>query len=328
VHVAALNLPDAADLEVLSVHPERELENCNRLLDDPAGLQKFYQEHGYLLGRGVLNPQSVAEARDAMLAVAARQGLIRQGDQNAVWTGRKSAGGTEESAEFRGVSKRLFAYADNLQVLERLLGEKACWVPNVQHRIYPPGGSITPVHQDGFYSPGIFNYRPVWVPLTPCPRAVGGLMIAVGQNQRGYLHNLAKPTPFPIPEGVIPPDSWATTDYQAGDLLIIHPCAPHASMPNRSDRLRVTLDTRVQSSANPTAFAATVLAVNPDSIRVDAEGMGERTFRVDAETCVRVVNPGISEPYARFTQITHPGMRLVVVRDGDHALMLRRASEA
>lgn len=327
MHIEALNLPDAQDLDTLAIHPGRELESCNELLDDPAALKRFYEENGYLLGRKVLDPKSVEQARDAMLSVAARHGLIQPGDTNAVWTG-KTAGGLEEHVEFRGISKRLFDHADNLRVLEKMLGEKACWVPNVQHRIYPPGGPVTPVHQDGFYSPGIHNYRPVWVPLTPCQREVGGLMIAVGQNRRGYFHNLAKPSPFAIPAGIIPQDSWATTDYYPGDLLIIHPYAPHASMPNKSNRLRVTLDTRVQSSTNPTAIAATVLAVTPNSIRVDAEGLGDRTYRVDAESFVRVRNPGVSEPFDKFAEITRPGMRLVIVHDGDYALMLRKAAEA
>src|SRR3546814_15809194 len=72
-----------------------------------------------------------------------------------------------------------------------------------------PGGSITGVHQDGFFSPGIRNYKPVWTPLTDCEREVGGLMLAVRQCNRGFFHNLAK-TPSSIPEGVIPDDSWAT----------------------------------------------------------------------------------------------------------------------
>ncbi|MFD2580396.1 phytanoyl-CoA dioxygenase family protein [Novosphingobium colocasiae] len=127
-------------------------------------------------------------------------------------------------------------------------------VPLVQYRLYPPNGPITPVHQDGFYSPGIEGYRPVWTALVDCPREVGGLMIAVGEHKRGFFHNLARTKTFAIPEGVITPDSWATTDFTAGDVLVVHPHTPHAGTPNRSDRLRVTFDTRVQSAKHPNAF--------------------------------------------------------------------------
>jgi Protein involved in biosynthesis of mitomycin antibiotics/polyketide fumonisin len=323
----ALHLPDVDDLNVLDIHPRRELESCNHLLDDHVALMRFYEDNGYILLRQVLNTTSVEQARDQMLAVAARHGLIEPGDREAKWTGRPLSGAMEESPEFSGISRRLVEHPDNLKVLEKVLGEKACMVPNVQYRIYPPQGPITIVHQDGFYSPGIQDYKPVWIPVVRITRQMGGLMVATGQNKRGYLHNLAKPTPFPVPVGVIDENSWATTDYEPGDVLLVHPCSPHASMPNTSDRLRVSFDTRVQSAARPSAVAATVKTVTPNSITVDAEVIGTRTLRVDGDTYLRPVDPGVREPFERFVEVTKPGMRLVVVMDGDYAVMLRRASE-
>jgi ectoine hydroxylase-related dioxygenase (phytanoyl-CoA dioxygenase family) len=325
--IQALNLPDAVDLNVLDVHPTRELESCNHLLDDHDALLRFYDDNGYVLLRQVLNPESVTRARDDMLAVAARHGLVQPGDKEGKWTGKPFKGGLEESPEFSGISRRLIEHPDNLKVLERVLGEKACMVPNVQYRTYPPEGPVTIVHQDGFYSPGIQDYKPVWVPLVACRKELGGLMLAVGQNRRGYFHNVAKPTPFPVPVGVIPEDSWATTDYEPGDVLLVHPCTPHASMPNTSNRLRISFDTRVQSAAHPSAVAATVLAVTPNSITVNGDIIGERTFKVDRDTYLRPVDPGVREPFEKFAEVTKPGMRLVVVMDGDRAVMLRRASE-
>jgi ectoine hydroxylase-related dioxygenase (phytanoyl-CoA dioxygenase family) len=326
--VPALNLPDAKDLDVLDCEPRGELESCNHLLEDFPALQRFYEENGYILLRQVLHKPSVEEARDAMLAIAARHGLVRPGDPTATWTGQTTAPIPEESPEYAGISRRMFDYPENLAVMAKVLGEPARMVPNVQYRLYPPNGQITIVHQDGFYSPGIHDYKPVWVTLTPCQREVGGLMVAVRQNKRGYFHNIAKPSPFPIPEGVIDPSSWATTDYMPGDVLLVHPYSPHASRPNRSNRLRVTFDTRVQSARNPSALAATVKSVTASSITVDADGLGERTYTVSEQTFIRVLNPGIREPFARFAEITKPGMRLLVVIDGDRAVMLRKAAEA
>jgi len=326
--VQALNLPDAKDLNALDCEPRGELESCNHLLEDFPALQRFYEDNGYLLLRQVLHKPSVEEARDAMLAIAARHGLVRPGDPTGAWTGQAIAPIPEESPEYAGISRRMFEYAENLAVMAKVLGEPACMVPNVQYRLYPPNGPITIVHQDGFYSPGIHDYKPVWVTLTPCQREVGGLMVAVRQNKRGYFHNLAKPSPFPVPEGVIDPSSWATTDYMPGDVLFVHPYSPHASRPNRSNRLRVTFDTRVQSARNPSALAATVKSVTATSITVDADGLGERTYAVGEQTFIRVLNPGVREPFARFAEITKPGMRLLVVIDGDRAVMLRKAAEA
>jgi ectoine hydroxylase-related dioxygenase (phytanoyl-CoA dioxygenase family) len=323
---AALSLPEATDLDTLDIRPSRRFEVCNNLLDDHPALTAFYEDQGYIFLRGVLNLDSVAKARDEMLAVAARHGLVREGDPTARWTGVPLPQSMEESPEFAGISKRLIEHPDNLALMEKILGEPACMVPNVQYRIYPPNGPVTLVHQDGFYSPGIQDYKPVWVPLVPCPEEVGGLTVAIGQNKRGYFHNLAKPAPFRIPQGVIDEESWATIDYRPGDVLIVHPYSPHAGLPNRSDRLRVTFDTRVQSAARPSAFAATVTSVTPASVTVD-DGNGEQTFSVGEDTFIRVLNPGRREDFSSFAEYTTPGMRLIVVRDGDHAVMLRKAAE-
>ena len=48
---------------------------------------------------------------------------------------------------------------------------------------------------------------------------------------------------------------------------------------------------------------------------------------VDEGTFIRALNPGKREPLEGFADYMKPGMRLVVVRDGDRAVMLRKASE-
>ena len=327
MNTQVINRPETEDLSDGDIRPDRELESCNHLLEDHDALGRFYDENGYILLRGVLDAGSVAQARDAMLAVAAKVGIAEPGDPTGKWTGKPLAAGMEESYLYAGIAKSLIEHPANLAVLEKVLGEPACAVPIVQYRTYPPGGAIGVVHQDGFYSPGIADYRPVWVSLTPCTRDMGGLAIAVGQNQRGYFHNVGKAPPYPFPRDAVPDDAWATTDYMPGDVLIVHPSTPHCGMPNKSDRLRVTFDSRVQSAANPSAVAATVKAVTPDSITVDVEGWGERTLSVDEDTFIRVLNPGVREKLEGFADYAKPGMRLVVVREGNHAVMLRKAAE-
>lgn len=322
----ALHMPDAPDADVLAVNPTQELQSCNHLLDDHDALMRFHDEEGYILLRRVLDPASVAEARDAMLAVAARHGLVTLGDASATWMGMASPSGLEESPEFAGIARKLVENPANAALFEKVLGEPAAMIPIVQYRVYPPGGSITGMHQDGFYSPGIINYRPVWTPLTPCEREVGGLMVAVRQCNRGFLHNIAK-TPSPIPAGVIPDNAWATTDYFPGDVLIINPYAPHASRPNTSTRCRVTLDTRVQSAANPRVLLADVIEAREDAILVRTSDGTERRFRVDDDTFIRVDNPGVRQKRSEYVPTAPAGKRVVVVFDGDHAETLRRSSE-
>lgn len=324
--VEALYMPDAPDNDVLAIKPGRELESCNHLLDDHEALMRFHDEEGYILLRNVIDPQSVEEARKAMFAIMERHGLIEPGSTDATWTGKPFPGGMEESEEFAGIARKLIEHPANARLLEQILGEPASLVPIVQYRTYPPGGSITPIHQDGFYSPGIKDYKPIWTPLTPCEREVGGLMVAVRQCNRGYLHNLAK-RPSNIPAGVIPDDSWATTDYYPGDVLVINPYTPHGSMPNVSKRCRVTLDTRVQSAANPRALLASIVEATEDRIRVQTADGVERDFRVDDDTFIRIEHPGIRQKRGEYVPAACPGKKIVVVFDGDHAEMLRRASD-
>ncbi len=161
-----LNRPDAEDIDALAIRPTRTFESCNHLLDDHDALERFYSENGYLFFRGVLDPRSVAEARDAMLAVAADEyGLIEKSDPDGRWTGKAYVSRSEEDPVFAGISSRLITYPANQQLLAKVLGEPTCMVPIVQYRLYPPNGPVTMIHQDGFYSPGIHDYKPLWVPL-------------------------------------------------------------------------------------------------------------------------------------------------------------------
>src|SRR3546814_3272214 len=78
-----------------------------------------------------------------MFAVMERHGLIEPGATEPVWTGTPSPGGMEESPEFSGIARRLIENPANMKLMEKILGEPACIIPNVQYRAYPPGGSIT-----------------------------------------------------------------------------------------------------------------------------------------------------------------------------------------
>jgi len=108
--VAALNVPDAEDLRAVDIDPAGELESSNHLLDDHAALMRSYEENGYLLLRGVLDLGSVERARDEMLAVAVRHGLVEPGDKDAHWTGKSAAPVKQESPEFAGISRRLMEH--------------------------------------------------------------------------------------------------------------------------------------------------------------------------------------------------------------------------
>ena len=328
--VAALNRPDATDLIGEAIVPQRELESCNHLLGDYEALMRFHDEQGYIFLRNVLDPESVEQARRSMFEFMIRHKLVRPEDidaEEAIWTGEPFEGGYEESPEFAGIARKLVEHPNNQKVMEQILGEPASIIPIVQYRTYPPGGSITPVHQDGFYSPGIMKYKPVWMPLVTIDREMGGLMVAVGHCNRGFLHNLAKPAPYPLPDDVIPEKDWATATFHPGDVLILNPFAPHGSLPNTSNRIRVSIDTRVQSAADPRVIMGDITALSPNHVEIRTPNGKDCEFKVDDKTFIRIASPGTRESIDHYVENTVLGTRIVVIFEGGHAETLRRASD-
>jgi Phytanoyl-CoA dioxygenase (PhyH) len=89
------------------------------------------------------------------------------------------------------------------------------------------------------------------MPLIDCPMDGGPLQIAVGSHTAGvYDFNIAGGA-----GGIEISDplagSWASGDFAAGDVLLFHSMTVHKGVPNRSDRLRMSMDVRYQLVSDP-----------------------------------------------------------------------------
>jgi hypothetical protein len=315
-------------IEAASIRPSRKLEDSTPFVDTWPTLNAIYEDQGYLLLRSVLDRPSIDRALRRMMAVMARHGIVAADATEPFWTGKPLVGRHEESAEFAGICQELVSTPANMVVFEKLLGEPVAGVPIVQYRSYPPNSPLLMVHQDGFYSPGIEGFRPVWIPLTTIDEAVGGLMLAPGMHRQGALHRTDMPPGFPIMAGDIPDDAWATTTFYPGDVLVVHPWTPHVGAPNTSNRVRFSIDTRVQSARNPCVLLGDVIAVDSTSVTLRTLD-GEKRLGLDAETFIRTgERASIRVPIAEVVGKVPLGMRVVASFQGDKALMLRRASEA
>lgn len=307
----------------------QELRDSNAVLDDPQRLRQIFEDEGYLLFRNVLDLDSVTRARRKMIEVLARRGMVQPGAEKPEWTGAGWGDLNEDSAEFDGLGPELAEHPNNMAFFNRVLGETGLIVPIVQYRFYPPGFSLGMPHQDGYFTQ-IDGYMGVWVPLNEITGEMGGLGVAVGQVRRGYLHDVRKPPPSPIPKDAIPADAWGRADYQPGDVLILHERTPHCALENHSNILRLSFDIRLvpQSSAQ-NMFVGTVTAVDPASLSLRSDRGESITIRVDEDTYIRCA-PGmaIRVPLSELTNAAAPGSRLLALHDGNHATMLRRASGA
>ena len=153
---------------------------------------------------------------------------------------------------------------------------------------------------------------------------MGGLVLAPGLTHKGYFHNLAAPPKTRIPEGVIDEDAWVRENYRPGDVVVIHPHTPHVGLPNRSNRVRFSIDTRVQSTANPAVIVGEVTAFDVDSVPLRLDAGKVVTLKMDDETFIRTIHFGERISRETFVEKTEPGLRVVASRDGYRVMMLRK----
>jgi hypothetical protein len=230
-----------------------ELVDSSQLRGDPDGLRARVRHDGYALLRGVLGRDEVETARREVAKALHRARWVdseeelhprppaRPTDQRRAWRDR----GYRRAAMSSGFHRLPYTNAFE-ELMRSLVGETVFSYPvKLLRVVYPQamvpfhGGRF--VHQD--YSViGVQDMFTAWVPLMDIPRTLGGLALAPGSQRTG-----------PKPGGVLDPQSvgWATTDYRVGDVLIFHCLTSHASLPNRTDRMRLSGEFRWQSSDDP-----------------------------------------------------------------------------
>ncbi len=123
---------------------------------------------------------------------------------------------------------------------------------------------IIHAHQDHTSVGGDEESFTAWMPLHDCSLEDGPLRILEGSHKLGL-----QPTGE---SGYLPPGNecgceWVGGELNAGDLLIFHSLTVHEALPNRSRRLRISLDCRFQSYGRP---------VNPATLVFT--GSGRRTW--------------------------------------------------
>ncbi len=145
------------------------------------------------------------------------------------------------------------AYAEELVDLSRLIVGEDCIVVHPRkvirfahpHALDP--SSTTQAHQDYTYVQGGADGITCWIPLGDVPRSRGGLAVLVGSSRQGVRpigptrHRRGSGPTLARAEDE---GGWASTDYQAGDVLVMHGFTVHRALPNRSDRTRLSLDLR------------------------------------------------------------------------------------
>ena len=136
-------------------------------------------------------------------------------------------------------------------------GEPVLVHPRKIFRASPPSDELrTPPHQDHRLIQGTVDVLTVWIPLGDCPDALGGLDVLHGSTAYG----LQPIRPALAVGGVVldrdldelaADDRWRHAPMAAGDALLFHSLTVHAARPNRTDRVRLSVDYRYQSAREP-----------------------------------------------------------------------------
>ncbi len=140
----------------------------------------------------------------------------------------------------------LAAAPEILAVVRHILGAEPRFHVGDVCRLVSPGAFdlTTPPHQDAAYVAEPTEVWTAWIPIGPCPLALGPLALLAGSHTGG-LRQHAPVTPGS--GGIAVPDDapWRSLDLEAGDVIVFSALTVHRALPNvTADQLRVSVDYR------------------------------------------------------------------------------------
>lgn len=145
--------------------------------------------------------------------------------------------------------RALAAAPELLAVLRPILGgEPRLHVGDVCRLVSPGALDLaTPPHQDAAYLPDALGVWTAWLPLGPCPLALGPLALLPGSHRHGLRpHAVVRSGRDQLIGTAVPDEApWRSGDLALGDVLLFSSLTVHRALPNRTaDRLRVSVDFR------------------------------------------------------------------------------------
>jgi len=272
-----------------------DLQVANHLLDDDERLNSLYCEEGYLLFRNVLDPAAVGKVKEDFIRVLQQQGVVQPETSEPLWTGASLEQVDDNALYALDSYQELLGSDSTRHVIEKIFGEKVFEYRNTDIRFALPSDDkyLTPPHQDHFFIRQNNLFRTAWIPLMNIEPKVGGLALAARSHQGGLLEHIEHGAAYSyifrgrkqrgVPLERISQD-WLTIDYRPGDLLIFRSLMIHRALPNTSDRIRLSLDTRYQPLSALRSWQAEKTILELRCYRSDvhaialAEGISEELF--------------------------------------------------
>ena len=257
-----------------------EFQTANKYLEDSDSLNSVFDRQGYLFLRDVLDTSEVQAVRDDFVQELQRQGFVKPDCSEPIWTGKDLVEIDDDRLYALDYYAKLLDTSVTQELFEQLFGEPVYTFRSCTLRYTVPKDEIhgSPPHQDHVYIRHTTDFRTFWIPLMEIDRDMGGLALAAGSHKLGLREHVEQEVYSYVLKGrkqkgveldaIAEP--WLTATYLPGDVLVFHPHMLHWGTPNRSDKIRLSVDVRVQPASSPR------------SPQVQTTVLKQRQFRIDA----------------------------------------------
>lgn len=250
-----------------------ELRDSTPLRNDGDALRARIAEDGYAFLRDSLNREDVLAAREEVFSRLVEVGEVREPaiDGIATGTSQRETLQSDLGAFWKSVCsgprlRRVTHAGPMLELMATVLDSPVRPFDFLWLRPVPPGRASA-FHYDHVYmNRGTDTLYTVWTPLGDVPVEDGPILLMEGSHRwddliaqyRGFDVDKDKSRPGHV---TMEPVTLAqergcrlvTTDFRAGDVLIMSMFILHGSLDNRSNagRLRLSCDTRYQRADDP-----------------------------------------------------------------------------
>jgi 1-deoxypentalenic acid 11beta-hydroxylase len=296
-----------------------EFRESTQYLGEPKQLNAIFDEDGYVFFRGVL--QGVEQVKHDFVRILQQQGAVKPGVSEPLWS-EASLEQIDDNELYRAPScAELFENSHNLRIFEQIFGEPVFVFnsPTVRYALPRDTQHVSPPHQDYFFVRINRSFRTFWIPLMDIDEEVGGLAIAPGIHKRGLVNHVEADQVYSYifrgrkQMGIRlqdVPKPWFTTNYRTGDLLVFHNLMVHWALPNRSDRIRLSIDNRCAPVHAPRTWQAEKSVLEVRQMRRTAqqiateEGASQELFEaIIIELMGRGLQPGRPEIKALMAEL-------------------------
>lgn len=206
-----------------------------------------FDEHGYVVARGLFDREEVAFWRDHFMQM--RESGTYPGDLAGVDPGSedplKRYPRMVHMHRWDRTSLEWMLEPRLARALTTLLGRVEPFAVQTMLYFKPPGARGQAVHQDQHYlrvKPG--TCIAAWLALDPCDEENGCLEVLPGSHDWPVLCTIPADTEQSFTDVMVPlPDGaeLAPVEMEAGDVLFFNGSLVHGSKPNRSTRFRRSL---------------------------------------------------------------------------------------